>query len=129
MTDERTILEEAIRGVMERRARALVTRDVAELGVLLADEFSYVNSQGTLWGKAEYVTAVVGGELRWSAQTAEEVSVRGYGELAVVTCVVRDEGTWQGEPFEARFRSTQVYARREGAWRYVAGQSTGLEPG
>ncbi|WP_437295253.1 nuclear transport factor 2 family protein [Sorangium sp. So ce426] len=129
MTDEHPAFEQAIRDVMERRARALVTRDLAELALLLADDFSYVNSQGTLWGKAEFLTAVERGALRWSAQTAEEVSVRSYGELAVVTCVVRDEGTWHGEPFSARFRSTQVYARREGVWRYVAGQSTGLDQG
>ncbi|WP_437526201.1 nuclear transport factor 2 family protein [Sorangium sp. So ce726] len=129
MTDEYPAFEKAIRDIMERRACALVTRDLAELALLLADDFSYVNSQGALWGKTEYLTAVERGALRWSAQTAEEVSVRSYGELAVVTCVVRDEGTWHGEPFSARFRSTQVYALREGAWRYIAGQSTGLEQG
>ncbi|XXT28582.1 nuclear transport factor 2 family protein [Sorangium sp. So ce448] len=61
MTDEHPAFEQAIRDVMERRARALVTRDLAELRLLLADDFSYVNSQGTLSGKAEYLTAVEGG--------------------------------------------------------------------
>ncbi|WP_437295258.1 DUF4440 domain-containing protein [Sorangium sp. So ce426] len=67
MTDEHPAFEQAIQDVMERRACALVVkRDLVELALVLADEFSYVNSQGALWGKAEYLTAVDGSALRWA---------------------------------------------------------------
>jgi hypothetical protein len=56
----------------------------------------------------------------------DELAVRGYGDVAVVTCRVHDVGTWDGEAFQAVFRSTQVYVRRGGAWVYVAGQTVSL---
>ena len=56
----------------------------------------------------------------------DELAVRGYGDIAVVTCRVHDVGTWEGEAFQAEFRSTQVHVRGGGAWVYVAGQTVSL---
>jgi hypothetical protein len=41
-----------------------------------------------------------------------------------VTINVHDRATWQGEPFDGRFRSLFVYVRRDATWLCVAGQTT-----
>ncbi|MEV6281290.1 nuclear transport factor 2 family protein [Kribbella sp. NPDC051770] len=126
MSDQMSV-EAALREAITRRAEALRTRDIATLTELFADDFTYVNSQGALLTKQAYLDFIEHGPLRFDQQTTDELAIRVHGNTAVVTCLVHDTGTWQGEPFDAVFRSTQTYVLREDAWLYVAGQTTALE--
>jgi catechol 2,3-dioxygenase-like lactoylglutathione lyase family enzyme len=116
-----------LRLVIEQRSLALLALDANALEPLLADDFTYVNSSGELLDKARYLAFVAGGPMRWSSQEVDEMEVREIGDTAIVTCRVREAGSWKGEPFEARIRSTQVYQRCGGRWLYVAGQTNAIE--
>jgi uncharacterized protein (TIGR02246 family) len=117
--------EEAVAALVAARSAALVSGDAGRMTEILDEEFTYTNASGVSSTREEYVASYVSSpDLVWLEQRADTPSVRLYGDAAVVTVDVRDRATWQGEPFEGRFRSLFVYVRRDLGWRCVAGQTT-----
>ena len=125
-----TEAEHDVAALVAARSEALVAGDPDRMRAVLADDFTYTNASGQTCGRDEYVSSyVTSPDLMWSSQEASGQQVRVYGDAAVVTLDVHDRATWQGEAFEGRFRSLFVYARRDGRWWCVAGQTTGLPTG
>lgn len=117
-------LLEAVRA----RSAALIRCDVGTLMAMLDDEFVYVNAHGRLLARDEYVKLYLqSGALCWTEQTLDEERVRIHGDLGVVHVRVHDRGRWKDEVLDAHFRSMQVYARRDGAWKCVAIQTTEIQ--
>ena len=110
--------------VVQDRAEALVRGDVTFLERLLAEDFQYVNSMGARLDRARYLELHTSGVLVFESQVVSEFSARVYGDTAVVTSVLDDRASYDGQAFEARFRTMQVYLRSPDGWRWVAGQTT-----
>ena len=110
--------------LVQDRAAALVRADVSFLDRLLADEFQYVNSMGACLDRAAYLELYASGVLVFYAQEVSDFDARFYCDTAVVTCLLDDRASYDGQAFEARFRTLQVYLRSPDGWRWVAGQTT-----
>jgi ketosteroid isomerase-like protein len=67
---------------------------------------------------------VKSGALTHSVMEMDETRVRVYGDSAVVTARAVTTGTYQGQPFTTRERSTDVFVRQQGQWKYVLTQLT-----
>jgi ketosteroid isomerase-like protein len=107
------------------RADALVRGDAAFFRRLLDEGFRYTNASGAVFDRAGYLAFYLeSGRARWQSQQWDDLDVRVHGDVAVATCRLHDRATFDGEPLDARFRSTQVFVKLEGDWRYVAGQTT-----
>jgi hypothetical protein len=118
-------LEQEILRLALERSRALVHKDSRALERLLADEFRYINASGILLTKAEYLHEYVESlEVRWTSQHVDDSVVQIYGETAVLTCRVHDQGQIGTEQFDAYYRSLFVWARQQSEWRCVIGQTT-----
>jgi uncharacterized protein (TIGR02246 family) len=118
---------EQVAAQVAARSEALVAGDAARMREVLADDFTYTNASGASCGREEYIASYVDSPaVTWQSQEASNQEIRVYGDAAVVTLDVHDRATWQGEPFEGRFRSLFVYLRRDGRWLCVAGQTTSL---
>ena len=118
--DELTLL-------LAERSDALVRKDAVFFKQLLTEDFTYTNASGILLDKPGYLTFYLYSDtMHWQTQELYEVQIRLYGETAVITCRIHDRATYLDQPFEADFRSTQVFVRRENAWRYAAGQTTSI---
>jgi len=121
MNDEREIL----RRLLDDKAAALAARDAAFFGRILDEKFRYINAGGREFDKSGYIDFFLeSGRMQWHSQILDDMTIRRYGDAAVVTCRVVDRGTFNGEPFGGAFRSTQVFVRSPDGWRYVSGQST-----
>jgi hypothetical protein len=130
MTESSHIAAQDLYRLVQDRAAALVRADVAFLERLLADEFQYVNSMGARLDRAAYLELYTSGKLVFDAQEVSDFDARFYGVTAVVTCLLDDRASYDGQAFEARFRTLQVYVRSTDGWRWVAGQTTeALSPG
>lgn len=117
-----------IAALFAARADALVRGDTAYFRELLAGEFRYTNASGVVFDRAGYLAFYLqSGRARWQSQEWDDLDVQVHGSVAVATCRLHDRATFDGEPLDARFRSTQVFARRAGAWRYVAGHTSAAE--
>jgi hypothetical protein len=110
----------------EARFTAMVKADVAGLEDVLADDLTYVHSNGNLDGKRDFIEAVRTGRSTYHSFDREGVAVRLYGDTAVVTGRGHVLVQAAGAELDLRLFFTDVYVRRGGKWRMVAWQSTRL---
>jgi ketosteroid isomerase-like protein len=104
--------------------QAQQTKDAAALDMLLAPELSYIEYDGTLMNKAEFLASVRSPTLQPLRIVNESIAVRVYGAVAVANGVVREDGVKNGKPFTIRERYTDTWVRRGDDWVCVASQST-----
>jgi ketosteroid isomerase-like protein len=104
-----------------------VKADVSGLSKLLADDFLLTHSDGRLQDKAAYLADLTTRARTNDAIANEDVSVRVYGAVGVVTGTSVQSGTRDGAPWGGRFRFTRVWTRRGEAWTMVASHSSRIE--
>jgi len=100
------------------------SKDAAALDQLLAASLAYIDYDGSIMNKKEFLTSIQQESLHPAQITNEEMTAKVYGEAAVVTGVYREKGTSKGKPYQRRGRFTDTWVRQEGTWQCVASQST-----
>ena len=99
-------------------------KDTRSLNLLLADTLSYIDYDGTLMDKPQFL-ASARARLLHPAQIANEtIRAHIYGQSAVVTGVYRETGTDRGKPYRRRGRFTDTWIKLGKTWQCVASQST-----
>jgi ketosteroid isomerase-like protein len=98
--------------------------DVALLDLLMADEYTHVNSRGELVSRPQVLASFVSERRHWDAAESDEYRVRVYGEVAVVYGRWRARGTNAGASFDYAARYISVWVYRAGRWQIVSDQST-----
>jgi ketosteroid isomerase-like protein len=103
---------------------ALVREDASALDRIFADEFIYTSTTGELINKAQQLEAIKSGDLKIEYGKSDEVRVRVYGNVAVMTGRFIAKGEYKGKVFETPERYTAVWVKRQGRWQLVAEQGT-----
>ncbi len=99
--------------------------DCAGWGARIAPEWSVIHVDGNVMTRAEALTRCEARDVPIETATIDEVSVRAFGDAAVVTG--RTTMTTGGaQPVTVRLRFTDVFIRRGGRWQAVASQATRL---
>jgi ketosteroid isomerase-like protein len=111
-------------GLENAWARAIKQKDISALQMMLAPELVYIDYDGVLMNKAEYLFSVQSLTLRPQRVVNESVSARLFGKSAVVTGVYRENGKKDGKPYVLRERFTDTWVRRGESWMCVASDST-----
>lgn len=119
-------IEEAILKLEARRIQAMIAVDLPTLDGILADDLTYVHSNGKMESKAEFLARLKSGDLKYRAMPRQEVQVRVLGCAAVVTGRAGLEVQSGGETLSLPLRFTDVYVERDGRWRMVAWHSSRL---
>lgn len=101
-------------------------QDLKALDHLLGDKFIYVDVDGSMQNRAQFLDGV--------KNRAEHIDVIGaepdttqvlvYGDSAVASGIYREKGTLHGKPYYNRGRFTDTWIRQGSAWVCVASQST-----
>ncbi len=117
---------QAIIDLDAKRMQAMAAKDTATLADLLADDLVYTHSSARLDTKASLIGAMESGATVYSDCTPSEVAALDCGDTVVLTGVCRIGVTSNGVKQAFTVRFTDVYAKRGGAWRMVAWQSTKL---
>ncbi len=99
-------------------------KDAAALKILLGPELVYVDYDGTIMNKAEYLASVHSPSLHPERIVNESMTVQLYGAVAVVNGVYREKGVKSGKPYAFRGRFTDTWISARGSWVCVASQST-----
>lgn len=102
---------------------AFLKKDRAGLERLLADDFVYIHSNGTLANRAAEITEAMSADIKWTGSKLDGQRVRVYGDTAIVTGIQTLTGSGKGYVSGAR-RYTNLWVRRNGRWQTVGGQST-----
>jgi hypothetical protein len=111
-----------------RRIAALVAGDITTVDSLTADDYTHVETGGSVRDKTQFLAQLARADFRFVSWTIDENHVRIYGDVAVVSGRYRNVvRTAAGEQPEKRARHLRVWVRRDGAWRNVAHQATRLD--
>ena len=94
------------------------------LNIILADDYTFTGTGGTLLTKSEFLKQIGGG----TTFRTEDVKVRQYGETALVTGRIHLEyadGVTLRRQYPVNFdyvRYTNIYMKQNGKWRLVSTQ-------
>lgn len=115
------------RGLTEFEHRLAATwkaGDCDAWGAMLSAEWSVIHVTGKVMTKAEALTLCRSSRPPIEANTVDELSVRSFGDAAVVT----GRTTYTAAGVTTRLRFTDVFIRAAGRWQVVASHATKLEP-
>lgn len=114
-----------LRGIEERLAEAWVKGDRKFIEQVLADDWSVTDAAGRILKKAEVLEEAFSSKDRQiSSLKIDDISVRPFGNWAVVTGRTKAAGKYRGEAMEVTLRFTDVFELRSGNWQVVASQAT-----
>jgi ketosteroid isomerase-like protein len=99
-------------------------KDAAALNMLLAPDILYVDYQGRLLSRTEYVTELLSPTLHPAKIFSDSMSVHLYAGVAVVNGIYNESGVKNGKSYSERTRFTDTWLRRGDTWVCVASQET-----
>jgi len=102
----------------------MVKHDLAFLDRILADDFTYGEFDGTVTTKAQLLSYLQSGVYVPTSIVADAISVRAYGDMAVVTGLSTEKGQFRGQDSSGQYRRTDTWIKREGRWQCVAGHGS-----
>ena len=115
-------IEQLLRELNDDWAKALVRGDGETLDRILADDFFFAYPmEGD--DKAQFIGDVVAGNIRVEYLNRENVSVRIWGETAVITG--KDSAKWyyQGHDFSGHYKVIHVFSHRNSRWQLCSVQA------
>jgi hypothetical protein len=115
---------EEIRGVLGRKAAALLQRSAPKLLELLEANFVYVTASGRRLRRDDYVENGTGPRgLRFQSQEIERLEVADFGDMAIATMILHDRFEIEGHSVSETYRSFCVFRRHGSAWLWAGGQT------
>ncbi len=99
-------------------------KDVKALDELLGSGLVYIDYDGSIMTKAEFLASVQKPSLHPEQIVNESATVHVYGNMAIVTGIYREKGINRGKPYLRRGRFTDTWVYQNGLWQCVASQST-----
>jgi hypothetical protein len=101
--------------------------DAAGLEAIYADTFVSTNSEGKLRTRAEVLTEVKSGAVKYLEAKASGFKVALYGDAAVVTGQWKGKFVEKGKTVETVERFTDTWIRQNGQWRCVASHGSAIK--
>lgn len=91
---------------------------------IVADTLVYIDFDGSVMNKAEYIQDVTKTAYQADHLYDEGFTVTVYGNAAVVNGIYRETGASKGKPYVHRVRFTDTWIKQNNVWHCVASQST-----
>jgi ketosteroid isomerase-like protein len=98
--------------------------DVGAVTAIVADTLTYIDFDGSIMNKAEYLRDVTKTAYQADHLYDEGLKVVIYGNAAVVLGIYRETGTSKGKSYTHRVRFTDTWIKQNGVWRCAASQNT-----
>lgn len=99
-------------------------KDIKALDSLLDASLVYVDYDGSIMDKAQFMASIKAPSLHPEQIVNESMTAHVYGDSAVVTGVYREKGEKSGKPYLRHGRFTDTWEFQRGTWTCVASQST-----
>lgn len=105
-------------------ADAVRDRNTRSLDPIFADDIVITSFEGSVRGKKEEMEVLKPNPaIRTESVTNEDVGLKIFGDVAVVTALTKLNFIVQDKPQPFAMRYTAVFVKREGRWQIVALQS------
>jgi ketosteroid isomerase-like protein len=112
-------VEEEVVAVVHAWDRAMVGNDPEAIAAYMADDWTIIGSDGSVGDMATFLELVGSGKLSHDVMESSDLTVRVYGDTAVVTARGVSGGKYQGESFHFVERVSCVFVRQDTGWRCV----------
>ena len=103
---------------------AVKAKDARRLREIYADGFTHTHGSGKVDGKDARIVSVLAGDRSIEMAPADELTIRVYGDTAVVTGRSPILNVKENRDYD--FRWIAVYARVAGQWKLAGSQATRL---
>lgn len=115
-------IEQHLRQMNDAWVKALVRRDGETLSRIMADDFVF---SYPLEGddRDQFIGDVVSGNIRVESLSREHLTVRIWGDTAMVTGLDAVKWFYQGREFVGQYKIINVYSCRDDRWQLVAVQA------
>ena len=107
--------------------KAIVRKDRAAIAGNMTEDFRQISARGAVAGKEAFLDTITSPKLVIHPYGVEDMDVRIYGDVALVSGRTRMTGSWDGKPFASHYRYVDVYVRKDGQWRVANVQVTELQ--
>ena len=104
--------------------QAEVAKDAAALDHLLADDFLYVDIDGSLQNKVKFLDGIKHPAERIEIIGNDSMKAHVYRDTVIVSGTYHEKGTLNGKAYSHRGRFTDTWIRQGSSWMCVASHST-----
>lgn len=108
----------------QRRAAALVAGDANTLRDLMHPLLQWTNFRGEVLSCEDYIAGNTVGALTWRSQRLDDVRVVAVGDTAVLSALVTDEVSRDGQDLTFTLRLTQTWIRGAAGWQCLSGHAS-----
>ena len=115
-------VKQHVRQLNDEWVKAVMRADGGTLDRIMADDFFFAYPlEGD--DKAQFISDVTSGDLKIEHIAREQLSVRVFGNTAVLTA--RDSATWlyHGRELSGQYKIMMIYTERNGRWQLCAIQA------
>ena len=117
-------IQQALLGLERQWWDAIVRRDQAFSERIVADDYTFTDPTGAVHDRQADIENARSGAVVIESAQLDDLSVRVYGETAVVTARNTVKGRAMGQDISGPYRFLDVFVRRDGRWQCVASQMT-----
>jgi|UPI0006910462 ketosteroid isomerase-like protein len=123
--DERKQVE----ALEEKWRTAQLAGDIATIDRMLADDFIGISMSGQVNTKAQQLDRIRNHRLVLTRIDLDDMKVKLVGEVAIVTCQARVEGTSEGMSVKGTYRYTRIYRQLPSKeWKITSFEATRIRP-
>ena len=115
---------EQIKELEHDRIQAGIRKDISYVDAATADEYVQIDWDGKVLDKTATLARIKSSNIQLQSNTLDEISVRVYGDTAVVTGLATRKGLMDGKDISTGIRYTRVYTKRDERWQVVQFQQT-----
>jgi ketosteroid isomerase-like protein len=95
---------------------------------IYSDTYIITNVRGQVITKSQALEEVTSGQVTYESFLVDDVKVRSYGDVAVVTGRTSVHRQVPSGDYRAQQRYTRVYVKRQGRWQLDVAQITAIVP-
>ena len=116
--------EQELRQLERSLIAAIQRKDSEKLDRIWADEYLGTAPDGRVVTKADLISAVKGGAIALESLEVDDLRLRLFGDVAVMTGHARVKANVDNEDYSGSYRGTGIFIKRQGHWE-VAGVQVG----
>jgi ketosteroid isomerase-like protein len=106
------------------RIEAGLRKDIDTISLATAEDYIQIDSEGNMLNRAATLERIRSSFAQLQAMPVDDMVVRLYGDVAILTARATPKGTIDGSETVAPIRYTRVYVKRDGRWQVVLFQQT-----
>lgn len=118
--------EADVRAADAELREAIVHADAKTIVRLMAPDCTITHANGKVQTRDQFLEALTSGRAKFAYMDSDNVSVRLYGDAAVMNARISDKIVFKGQESSGQVQVTSVYVLRNGHWVNVAEHATAL---